>query len=420
MVNRQQAPDTPAFLPLQLPNVTKLELCGKTPLTILHNPNHPLLSVHITFYTGNWYAPQAGVAYLAAKMLTKGTITQPADVIAQTIEHYGGRISISHGNDLLYVALSAPDQYMTRLFPLLVALLTQSNFPITAFDKLSKLIHEKINQHQANPQTYASQKIREAVFGDQHPYGAILDHEKLQRIRAADLHAFFNDKGWQQTQVFLNGNVTPAIIAALDKAFSTVTPKPLTPIHHQPKPKKRQLKLNRANSVQSVIHMGHPTITPAHPDYIPLYITNRLLGGFFGSRLMRNIREDKGYTYGIHSYIDTMQHHGFWGLYTAVHQDHTQATCAEIAKEINQLKEAPVSQEELAILKSYLTGELLGCFEGFSASVDRLENLYMHNLDLHYYHRLYETIKHITPITIQQIAQKYLGPADLHQVTIGK
>ncbi|MEM9569762.1 MAG: pitrilysin family protein [Bacteroidota bacterium] len=420
MINRQQAPDTPAFLPLQLPNVTKLRLCGKTPLTILHNANHPLLSIHITFYAGNWYATQAGIAYLTAKMLTKGTTSQSADMIAQAIEHYGGRISISHGNDLLYVTLSALDQYITRLFPLLIALLTESNFPVAAFDKLSKLIHEKINQHQANPQTYASQKIREAVFGDNHPYGAILDHEKLKKISAADLQTFFNDKCWQQAEVFLNGNVTPSIIAALDKAFSAVTPKPLTPTYHQLQPKKRQIKLTRANSVQSVIHMGHPTITPTHPDYISLYITNQLLGGFFGSRLMRNIREDKGYTYGIHSYIDTMQHHSFWGLYTAVHEDHTQATYAEIAKEINQLKEKPITQEELNILKSYLTGELLGGFEDFSASVSRLENLYMHHLDLHYYHRLYETIQHITPIEIQQIAQKYLGPADLHQVTIGR
>lgn len=419
MINRQQAPDTPAFLPLRLPNVTKLQLCGDTPLTILHNASHPLIALHITFYAGNWYASQAGIAYLTAKMLTKGTSTQSADMIAQTIEHYGGRISLSHGNDLLYLTLSAPDQYITRLFPLLIALLTESNFPVAAFDKLSKRTHEKINQHQANPQTYASQKIREAVFGDNHPYGAILDHEKLNKIGAADLKAFFNDKCWQQAEVFLNGNVTPPIIAALDKAFSAVSPKPLIPTHHQPQPTKKQHKLTRANSVQSVIHMGHPTITPAHPDYIPLYITNRLLGGFFGSRLMRNIREDKGYTYGIHSYIDTMQHHGFWGLSTAVHQDHTQATCAEIAKEINHLKEELVTQEELNILKSYLTGELLGCFEDFSASVYRLENLYMHHLDLHYYHRLYEAIQHITPITIQQTAQKYLGPADLHQVIIG-
>src|SRR5690606_5823220 len=145
-------------------------------------------------------------------------------------------------------------------------------------------------------------------------------------------------------------------------------------------------------ALQSAIRLGSRTIGRSHADFPALQLVNILLGGYFGSRLMANIREDKGYTYGIGSGIVSLQHDAYLTIATEVGADATRATLVEIEKEIGRLRSEPVSDEELQVVKSYILGSMLGSLENIFAHGDKFRNVYFSGLDIDYYDYYVETI----------------------------
>ncbi len=174
------------------------------------------------------------------------------------------------------------------------------------------------------------------------------------------------------------------------------------------------------SALQSAIRLGCQTISRTHPDYPALQFVNTLLGGFFGSRLMRNIREEKGYTYSIGSAIATLKHTGFMTIVTEVGVDVTQATLAEIEKEINLLKAQVASKDEVNLVKTYMEGSMLGSLESIFSHADKFKSVLLNEMTLTYYSYYMDQIRNMSPEKVYDIANKYLDFNAMVKVVVGK
>jgi predicted Zn-dependent peptidase len=177
--------------------------------------------------------------------------------------------------------------------------------------------------------------------------------------------------------------------------------------------------LHKEGALQSAIRIGRRIITRSHPDYPGLSVLNTLLGGYFGSRLMSNIREDKGYTYGIGSAVVSLSAAGYFFISTEVGADVTSAALDEIYKEVELLRREAVDQEELAMVRNYMMGSFLKGIDGPFALIDRFKTIHLSGLDYDYFDRYLRTLESIGPEELKDLAVRYFDRNDLCELVVG-
>ncbi|MGM0648758.1 MAG: M16 family metallopeptidase, partial [Bacteroidota bacterium] len=187
-----------------------------------------------------------------------------------------------------------------------------------------------------------------------------------------------------------------------------------------PTNKRRVLHIQHDNAVQSAIRLGLRLQNRTHPDFMELKILNTILGGYFGSRLMKNLREDKGLTYGVGSAIGSARQSGLWIIATEVGAEYTQKALSEIYKEINNLKTTLVSDQELQLIQHYLPGKILRALEKDFDKLDSFMELSDHQLPEDYYSSFLKAINNITADRIKELANQYLMFDDISEVVVGK
>jgi predicted Zn-dependent peptidase len=191
------------------------------------------------------------------------------------------------------------------------------------------------------------------------------------------------------------------------------------PLHAiQPATQQRYRIENDPNGVQGAIRIARPFPNRIHPDFQPAMILNTLFGGFFGSRLMSNIREDKGYTYGIHSYLMNLMQSSAWMISTEAGKDVCEATIQEVYKEMRVLREELVDEEELSLVKNYLMGSLLGDLDGPFQIIGRWKNLILNGCTDEYFYQTIRIIKSITPEQLRTLSAQYLREEDFYELIV--
>jgi predicted Zn-dependent peptidase len=178
--------------------------------------------------------------------------------------------------------------------------------------------------------------------------------------------------------------------------------------------------IEKANGVQSAIRVGRFWVAKSHPDYHALSVLVTIFGGYFGSRLMTNIREEKGYTYGIGSFVLPLKNASYMAVSTEVGNEYLEPTLKEIAAEMRRLQTEPVSENELETVKSYLLGEFLRDFDGPFALAASFKSINDFNLDYSFYDRYLQLLRTITSEELQRLAVEYLNPDDFYTVVAGR
>ncbi len=176
--------------------------------------------------------------------------------------------------------------------------------------------------------------------------------------------------------------------------------------------------INDAEGVQGAIRIAQPFFNRHHPDFPKVQVLNNIFGGFFGSRLMSNIREDKGYTYGIHSYLQNHIHHSAWMISTEAGRDVCEATITEVYHEMEKLRNEPIDQEELDLVRNYMIGSLLGDLDGPFQIISRWKTYILNGLDEQYFHNSINTIRNVSSEELQQLAQQYLNPEQFYELVV--
>lgn len=423
MLDRLTPPSYQTIQEIEYIKASTEYLSNGIPVHIINAGKQPVLGIEFIFKAGIRHELQNGVAFFTTKMLSEGTKTRNAAEISNYIDQFGAYLHLNTTPDFSALELYTLIRHADPALKLLSELITTSVFPDTELQILKNIQQQQIRVNDEKSNILASKKAKAALFGENHPYGKSINEEAIGQINRDMLHHFFLQHYQSDFEIILSGQTTPEIIKVLEKYFghiSQLTAAQTVYPAGAPTPDRRhRIVIEKPENLQSSIRVGKLLFTRNHPDFAKVKVVNTLLGGYFGSRLMRNIREDKGFTYGISSGIATFQETGYFVIGTDVKKEFTLQTMEEIYKEIDKLQREPVGDEELRTLKNYMAGHLLSSVDTPFALADKFKNVYLYGLDYDYYAHYLQTINHMTPDIIQDTAKKYLQTDKMKEVIVG-
>jgi len=412
----------PLSLPVKSVNIIKAEsllLPNGVPVHVIRVDNQPVFKIEIVLKASKWNEPQNGVASFAIKMLSEGTLKKRASQIADYVDGLGGFLEINPGLDYSSISIYALSKHFNLMVYLLSELMYESVFPVAELDNMKNIKIQSLKVDDEKSNMVASRAFRENLFGKHHPYGQDLKASDVEKVDRPLIHYYHQSRMVSDFEIILSGDV-PSDLKDLENAFNRKSSeKALPPIHIMPEPNKGLIVIEKKEALQSSIRIGCRLFAKRHPDYLPMLVVNEILGGYFGSRLMKNIREEKGYTYGISSNIANMKHMGYFVIGTDVKREFTKSTLDEIYKEIDILKNQPVSADELETVKNYMAGSLLASINTPFALADKFKSIHFHGLSYKFYQDYLETLNTITSTQIQDLTNKYLRKENMVEVVVG-
>lgn len=417
MLNRTSAPTFSKTFSFELPEPQVIRLNEGSDLVFLNGLQQEVFKIEFVFKAGKWWETKNAVSHFTATMLEKGTSGKSSSEIANLFDYYGAQIEISPGYDFTSVSLYGLKKYFDQIFPLFSEVLSQPSFEQSEFDLQKDIFLQNLKVNNEKNSFVASKLIRKNVFGSSHPYGNAIEEDDVNILSREDLRDFFTLQ-YQPSSVFLIGSFSDQQIQSLIQNIS-FAPSEVKERAFQVSPGAQNESVVKTESVQSSIRLAKRIVNRTHPDYFLLLLLNHILGGYFGSRLMKNIREEKGLTYGIYSSINPFKNDCLFSIGADVGKDKKELAISEIKQELLQLSQKTVSPEELTTAKNHFLGNLqLEVANPFS-SLEKIKSLRLNNLGSGYYKNLFSSIDKITPKDIQTIAQKYLTLTDLFEVSVG-
>lgn len=356
-------------------------------------------------------------------MLTDGTSQLSASEIADRIDFYGAFLQVDYGFDHSQVTLYTLNKHLRSTLPVVKDILTDSIFPEKELQTFCNNQQQKLQVSLQKNDVVARRTFNKAIYGNSiYGYGPELaDYQNLHRD---DLLKHFKQM-YQPANctMIVAGKIEPDAINLLSEAFGANWTNTSKGEIGKPEPTASAEKFffqEKPDALQSAIRMGLPLFNRAHPDFPALQVLNTVLGGYFGSRLMANIREDKGYTYGIGSGVSSLKTTGALFLATEVGADVCKDAVSEIEKEINLLKTDLIPDEELSLVRNYMLGSLLGSLENVMSHADKFKNLHFSDLDYDYYDKYINVVKTVTAEELKVLANKYLNFDQFYKVIVGK
>lgn len=425
MINRKTAPaitDAVSFN-LSLKPCERYVLDNKTPVYAIHAGAQDVVMVEWVFYAGNWYESKNIVAGTTNFLLKNGTQKRNAYSINEYFEFYGAYLNRSCYNETATITLHCLTKHLHELLPVVAEIITESIFPEEELAICKQNQKQRLQVNLKKCDFVANRLIDEYVFGFHHPYGkytSTIDYDALQREELKAFHEQFYKNG--TCMVFAAGKLPANLDQQLNQVFGKL------PLNSQPLPdmqypvvsavEKKYRIMNDAEGVQGAIRLAQPFFNRHHPDFPKVQVLNNIFGGFFGSRLMSNIREDKGYTYGIHSYLQNHIHHSAWMISTEAGRDVCEATIAEVYHEMERLRNEPIGKEELDLVRNYMMGSLLGDLDGPFQIIGRWKTYILNGLDEQYFYKSIETIRTVSSGELQILAKQYLNPEHFYELVV--
>ena len=382
-----------------------------------------VLQVELVFYAGNWFEQQQSVAAATNFMLKNGTGTRTAFQINEEFEYYGAYCNRACYNETAVITLSALSKHIGGLLPLIKEMITDSVFPEEELNIYKQNSKQRLKVNLQKSDFVAARLSDAYVYGEKHPYGKYTNPEDIDALNTAMLKDFFQRYYLNGScAIFVAGKIPADLREQLNAAFGRLSLSAPTftvsDIRVEPASIKKYRVQNDPNGVQGSIRIIRPFPNRHHPDFMKVMVLNTLFGGFFGSRLMSNIREDKGYTYGIHSYVQNHTQQSAWLISTEAGKDVCEETIAEVYKEMQLMRDELVGDEELLLVRNYLVGTILGDLDGPFHIMGRWKNLILNGLDEQYFYDSVKTIKTISAEEIRELAKKYLVPEDFYELVV--
>lgn len=406
-----------------LPAINKETLDNGLPLYWLDAGVEDVAQVDWVFPAGLWYEQAASIAQATAGLLKSGTSKHSAEQIHEALEFYGAQLKVYAGNDLATVTLYTLTKHLPNLLPIVYELMTDATFPEEEVEIHKRNAIQKLLVNLRQCEFVANQQIDALLYGEEHPYGRYSRKEKMEAISREGLLSFYKKHyNLANAKIFMGGKVGAKEVKCINDVFGktvyagsiieekTFEVKTTTQRIHRIS--------NDPNGVQGAIRVGRLFPNRHHPDYAPMVVLNTLFGGYFGSRLMSNIREDKGYTYGIYSSLGPDSHGGTMIIQTETGTGVIEGAIKELYYEMERLRTEPADDEELLLVKNYLLGGLLGDLDGPFSILRRWRTIILNGFDESYFDNNVRIYKTITPADLQALAEKYYNQQDFCEVVV--
>lgn len=427
MLNRTVAPPIhdPIEFDFSLPPIQKDQLSNGLPLYWLRAGTQEVAQIELVFPAGVWQEPRPAVAQATAALLKNGTPGKTAHELNEAFEQYGATLRVSAGDDWASVTLFTLTKHLPVLLPVMQELILHAAFPEDELRLYKQNASQRLLVSLRQCDFVANQRIDALLFGEAHPYGRFTKEATIAALTREQLVDFHRSQyDLSKAQIFAAGAIGEKEVALLDAFFGQTAvefpeKKAAEPQYSLPAPAARVQRIqNDENGVQVAIRIGRTFPNRHDPDFTPMVVLNTVLGGYFGSRLMSNIREEKGYTYGIYSSLQPMQHGGSLIIHTEAGRDVCEAAVVEVWKEMEILKAEAIPEDELRLVKNYLLGGLLGELDGPFQLLNRWKTLILNGFDSNRFDRNIEIYKTVDAATLQTLAQKYYDREAFYEVVV--
>lgn len=422
-VNRKIAPKFKQVDSINFLSKETSLLDNKIPLHVISGGSQDILKIDFIFDAGIWFQSQPLVARATNSLLKEGTKNYNSQQIAEGIDQYGAYIQTDCSHDKASITIFTLKKYLDRILPLIEEIIYFPRFEKHEFDIYKKNIIERHKINSEKVSYLARNEFMRQLFSDANPYGRIAELKSFEDLdHQLILNHYNSHYSPRNCEIIVSGKVDSSVITSINnfvgnhhsdenKSFSPV----IKNTNHTP----NNILIKKEKALQSAIRIGKIMPNKKHPDYFKLQILNTVLGGYFGSRLMKNIREDKGYTYGIGSGILSLQNGGYFFISTEVGVNVTEKTISEIYKEINTIQNELIPNDELELVKNYLLGSLLKSCDGPFKMAALFENIHFYGFELDFYNKYIQTIKNITSSELLETAQNYLNIDSMTEVIVG-
>jgi predicted Zn-dependent peptidase len=419
---RKYGPPIKQIEKVELPYFDKIKLDNGMPLYFVSQGTQDILKIELVFHSGRTFEHKKVVSRACNAQIKEGSKTMTSQEIADRIDYFGATLRTSEDLDNCSVVLFCLGKHFQTLIPILHEIITSPRFPEDELRKYIKTNSERLKIELVKNDVIAYRAITEAIFTNDHPYGynsEIADYEALTR---SDLVRHFkNNYGYNNCNIFLSGKVEDKHIEVCNQFFGNKLPR-VDAKERIPEFKWKaaeRIKIASDQNYQTAIKIGRKLFKRSHEDYAGMYVLNAIFGGYFGSRLMSNIREDKGYTYNIYSELDVMKHDGLFMIGTEVSEDFVDKTLQEIFYEMELIREKLISKKELEMVRNYLLGRILNFIDGPFNTGRLLKSIILSDLKDSYFSELVNTIKNVSAQDLRDMARKYLQEEDMWCVTVG-
>jgi predicted Zn-dependent peptidase len=399
----------------------KYHLSNQLSVYTIHAPEQEIIQISWVFDVGGYDSALPAQSLYATKMLAEGTTHKTAQEINEAIDEFGAFLDLQSDADQSIITLYTPARYAENTIPLIAEILFEPTFPEQEWH-IFLLKQQKDLQINLQKTAFLAGRAFSKTLFENHPYGKILSEELLANYPKNEIVSFYQNLLLQNSfAVYLTGNFSENVLQNLENYFSKLpySNKPSkTPQMLQPQSQK--VFVEKSDSLQNSLRVGKLVIGRNHEDYMKLSVCSTILGGYFGSRLMQNIREEKGLTYGIYSVLKNMRWATHFVISTDVRTEAYQVALQEIYKEIQVLQQEKVSEVELEKVKNYMAGSVANELTNANAQMHLQSIIHLHQLPENYYESFLERLYSVNSEDVLAVAQKYLDCSEMIEVVAGR
>ena len=420
-VNRITPPPIDPITDFELLDAEQVALNNGINLHLLPGGDQEVISLQIIFPAGRWHEDKALQSLLTSSLLKDGTSTKTSKEVNELLDFYGAHLKLSSSYDFTNLQLVCLNKHLEPLLLLLSELLDSPRFDEEELEIKQTNFIEKLKINEQKTSYLAQRLFHEKMFGKDHPYGYSSDIRKYKSITTDDLKEFFqNQYNIKKGFILLSGNFSGKVLNTILKTLEQIPSKSgqFSTKTHRRETEFGKFHSRKENAQQASIRIGMPSISIQHPDFQALHLLNTVLGGYFGSRLMSNLREDKGFTYGAYSFLGSFLHQGYFYAGTDVGVAQADAAVEEIYKELQRLQTETIPEDELQLVKNYLMGKYLAKIDGPFSQAKVFRSLLLRKESTDQFVKRVKSISFISANRLQQLAQQYFNTVKMVEVVV--
>ncbi len=422
MIDRVNGPIINKDFDLTVKNLESSTLSNGIKVYELNNGTQDIVKIDIIFKSGRVNETKIAASKAAISLLREGSSSKNSQELAKLYDFYGCSVKLSAGIEYSSITLVCLTRYFDKIWPEWLNMVLEPAYSEDEIVKYKNVTSQRLKDQISKNEIISYRMITEKMFGSDHPYGYNTEPENIQSITKEDILNFYkNNCQLDNCFITLSGNYNDSIRKTILDDFSKIKHKSTPQLNVFPTPTftNETLKIATKNEAQASIKLGCLWVERQHKDFNKLKFLNTVLGGYFGSRLMKNIREEKGYTYGIYSSFDGWDKGGSFYVSTDVSNEFIDPTLEEIYKEIEILKNKPVDISEIDMVKNYILGQSLHLIDGPFATAQLIKSLYGTNQSIEGFYKNIREVKEITQNDILEMANKYLQKESFLTVLVG-
>ena len=419
-MDRTIAPEiqNPKSLEITAPNKSVLE--NGVELYWIDDVKDSGIKVEVVWDAGTKYQKQSLIASYTNKLLLGGTKEKTANELSNEIDFLGGYFQNSIDKDHAGVTLYGLVENMPAIFQKFMTGFQDANFPETEVEKEASIGLQRFKVESEKVNVLCHRKFNQKIFGEDSAYGSVASETDFTKLNRELLLDFYNDHYRSgKPVIMIVGEYSTELLDILQEFSKLFNGNAAQSTNVEINQTKGTHHFEKEGAIQSAIRVGRLMFDKNHEDYFGFQVLNTVLGGYFGSRLMANIREDKGYTYGIGSGLAVLQNASYFFIATEVGKEVRENTLKEIYFELRRLRDELIPEDELRKVKNYLLGDFLRQSDGPFAMMDCFKNIYFNNLSMNYYSDFIKAVNDISAEELRERARKYLKEEDLLSISVG-